>query len=208
MKSQYLWEAIFISLLRLIGGYFISVLLGGFLGLLCAHFKKIEETLGSLLLGLQTLPSVCWLPLALLWFGLNNTAMIFVIVMGSVLSIAMATISAIKGVSPLLIQAGRTMGATGFKLYWHVILPAGWPTILHGMKQAWSFAWRSLMAAELLFVNKGLGNLLNMGRDLNDMSQVFAIMILIVLLGSFTDLLLFKRIEGRLIKVRGLEISI
>jgi NitT/TauT family transport system permease protein len=186
------------SLRRLALGYSLSVGLGVALGMALAASKLLDETVGALALGLQTLPSVCWLPLAVLWFGLSDSAIVFVVVMGSLLSIAMATRAGVGQVPPNLVRAGRTMGASGLKLYFHVILPAALPSILEGMKQSWSFAWRSLMAAELIFASIGLGQLLNMGRELNDIHQVVAVMGMIVLLGLASDQLLFRWIEKRM----------
>ena len=167
------------------------------LGLLLGRSRTLEDTLGSLILGLQTLPSICWLPLALLWFGLSERAILFVVIMGAVLSITVSTRDGMKNIPPLFIRAARTMGAYRSKIYLDVILPASLPSILTGLKLGWSFAWRSLMAGELLYVSLGLGHLLNMGRELNDMSQVIAIMLVIVAIGLLVDRLVFAPIEGR-----------
>jgi NitT/TauT family transport system permease protein len=186
------------SLKRLFIGYGISIAIGVSLGASLARSKNLEDTLGSLVLGLQTLPSICWLPLALLWFGLNDTAITFVIVMGSTLSIATSVASGMKQVPPIYVQASRTLGAQGLPLYLKVILPASLPAIVEGLKQGWSFAWRSLMAGELLFVTAGLGHLLNMGRELNDMTQVLAVMAIIIAIGLITDRLIFSYVEKRI----------
>jgi NitT/TauT family transport system permease protein len=186
------------SLQRLLVGYIISVVIGITLGALLARSKALEDTVGSLIIGLQTLPSICWLPLALLWFGLNDSAITFVIVMGSVLSITTSVSSGMKQIPVLWIRASRTLGARGLNLYLKVILPASLPSIVEGLKQGWSFAWRSLMAGELLYVTAGLGHLLNMGRELNDMSQVLGVMILIIAIGLTTDRLIFSLIEKRI----------
>lgn len=194
-----------ISLKRIAIGYGLSVFLGTVLGVALAKFRTLEDTVGTLVLGLQTLPSICWLPLALLWFGLNEKAIIFVVIMGALLSVTMATEAGIKGVSPLYLKAGRNMGLRGFRLFREVILPAALPSIIMGLKQGWSFAWRSLMAGELLFVSLGLGHLLMMGRELNDMNQVVAVMILVVVIGLVVDILFFAKIE-RAVRLRwGLE---
>lgn len=179
------------SLKRLAIGYVISVVVGSALGAALARFRSLEETVGSLVLGLQTLPSICWLPLSLLWFGLNDGAIIFVVVMGSVLSITTSVMAAMKQVPSLWIQASRTLGAKGASLYLNVMIPAALPAIVEGLRQGWSFAWRSLMAGELLFVTVGLGHLLNMGRELNDMAQVVAVMVMIVVIGLITDRMVF-----------------
>ncbi len=175
------------------------------LGLGISRNRFIAETIGSLILGLQTLPSICWLPLALLWFGLNESAIIFVVVMGALLSITTATESGIKNAPPLLIKAGQNMGARGPRLLFEVIIPAALPSIITGMKQGWSFAWRSLMAGELLYGSVGLGNLLTVGRELNDMSQVLAVMLIIIVIGLCTDYLVFTRLERGMRRRWGFE---
>ncbi len=185
------------SLGRLLEGYAIAMSVGLVLGLLMAQWRWLKETLGLLVLGLQTLPSICWLPLAILWFGLNQRAILFVIVMGAVLSIAQATEDGVRNSSPVYLKAARNLGARGWRLYSSVILPSALPSIVTGMKLGWSFAWRSLMAGELLYTLPGLGNLLNMGRELNNMSQVVAVMLVIVALGLISDRLVFAALERR-----------
>ncbi len=187
-----------VSLKRIVVGYGISVLIGMLLGIVIGSVKLLDETLGSLIQGLQALPSICWLPLAIIWFGLSEGAILFVVIMGAILAVAIATDSGIKNVSPLYIRAARNMGVNGAKLYARVILPAALPSIVTGMKLGWSFAWRALMAGELLFVGLGLGHLLMVGRDLNDMSQVVAVMLIIIAIGMVTDRLVFARLENRI----------
>ena len=184
-----------VSLRRIAIGYLISLVTGVGLGFLIGRYKILDDTLGSLILGFQTIPSICWLPFAILWFGLSEKAILFVVVMGAVLSIAIATDDGLKNTSPLLIRAGRTMGIKGIKLYLWVIFPSALPAIVSGMKQGWSFAWRSLMAGELLFVSAGVGQLLTVGRDLNDSSLVIAVMIVVVLIGLTFDMLVFGQME-------------
>jgi len=196
-----------ISMKRIAIGYGISIGIGIFLGILIARFRILEETLGSLISGLQTLPTICWLPLALLWFGLNDRAIIFLVIMGAVLSIAIATDSGVKSVPSLYIRAAKTMGAKGWRLYFEVIIPAALPHIIIGMKQGWSFAWRSLMAGELLIVCLGLGHLMMIGRELNDMSQVIAVMIVIIIIGIVVDRLFFVKVEKRIRERWGLTKS-
>lgn len=187
--------AIWVSLHRILIGYGISIVFGGTLGLLMSKFKVVDNTIGGLVLSLQTLPSICWLPLALLWFGLNDRAIIFVTIMGALFCITIATESGVKNVSPIYIKAGKNMGAKDITLFWNVIIPAALPSIIPGLRQGWSFAWRSLMAGELLFGNQGVGYLLLMGRELNDMSQVIAVMIMIAFISILIDKLVFGRIE-------------
>ena len=192
-----------VSLKRILIGYFISLVIGIGLGLVVARFKLLEETVGSLIGVLQVLPSICWLPLAILWFGLNEWAIQFVVVMGAFLSIAIATDGGIKNIPPLYVRAARTMGIKGFDLYRRVILPAALPSIMTGMKLGWSFAWRSLMAGELLFVSLGLGQLLQTGREMNDMAQVMAAMLMIMGVGLFFDHLIFAPIQNHLYRQWG-----
>ena len=195
------------SLRRILLGYAISLIAGVLLGLGISRNKFIAETIGSLILGLQTLPSICWLPLALLWFGLNESAIVFVVVMGALLSITTATESGIKNAPPLLVKAGQNMGARGPRLLFEVVIPAALPSIITGMKQGWSFAWRSLMAGELLYGSVGLGNLLTVGRELNDMSQVLAVMLIIIVIGLCADYLVFTRLERGMRRRWGFEAS-
>lgn len=198
--------ALAVSLKRILIGYSLSLFLGASLGVLVGRFKFLDETAGSLMLALQVLPSICWLPLAILWFGLNEMAIQFVVVMGALLSIAIATDSGIKNISPLYLRAARTMGIEGLDLYIRVIFPAALPSVVTGMKLGWSFAWRSLMAGELLFVSLGLGQLLQTGRELNDMAQVIAVMLVIVAVGLFFDQLVFAPLERRVRRQWGLVI--
>ncbi len=194
-----------VSLRRLLVGYGVSVVLGTLIGLLIGKIKILNETVGGLFVGLQTLPSICWLPLAILWFGLSEAAITFVVVMGSLLSVSIATDSGVKNIQPLYLRAGRNMGAKGKGMFLNVVLPAAFPSILMGLKQGWSFAWRSLMAGEILFVSMGLGHLLNMGRELNDMSQVIAVMVVIIFIGVVMDGLVFGMAEKRVRQIWGLD---
>jgi NitT/TauT family transport system permease protein len=197
-------RAVGASLWRLLIGYSISLVIGIPLGFASGRIKIIDQTIGKLLLGLQTLPSICWLPLALLWFGLNERAIVFVVVMGAVLSIALSARDGVQSVNPLYLRSAINMGTKGWNLHFRVILPASLPSIVTGMKLGWSFAWRSLMAGELLYGNTGLGQLLMMGRELNDMSQVIAIMLVIVILGVLVDRAVFAPAERHLHEQWGL----
>ena len=192
------WIAIAVSMKRMVLGYGISVVLGMVLGLGVASNKFLEQTMGGLLVSLQSLPSICWLPLAVLWFGLTEKAILFVVVMGSLLSVTIAMEDGRRQMPKIYGMAGRNLGARGFRLFWYVLLPASLPYIVSGLKQGWAFAWRSLISGEMIFVSLGLGQLLMMGRDLNDMSQVIAVMILIISIGYIVDGLVFKTIERRL----------
>ncbi len=188
-------QAILVSIQRLVIGYSISLVIGVTLGILIGRNRIVEETLGSLVLGLQALPSICWLPLAILWLHLSEQAVIFVVVMGALFSITLGVDAGVKNTPPVYLKAARNMGARGIALATQVILPAALPAILSGLKQGWSFAWRSLMAAELLYYTVSLGNLLNNARDLDDTSQVIAIMLIIIAIGVAIDSLIFNPIE-------------
>lgn len=192
------WIAIGISMKRMLMGYAISVVIGIVLGLGVASSKFLEQTVGGLLVSLQSLPSICWLPMAVLWFGLSEKAILFVVVMGSVLSVTISMETGRKQMPKIYAMAGRNLGAHGMKLFLYVLFPASLPYVLTGLKQGWAFAWRSLIAGEMIFVSLGLGQLLMVGRDLNDMSQVLAVMILIVAIGYLVDSLVFKTIEKHL----------
>ena len=191
-----LWEAIAESMRRMAIGYSLSIFIGLFVGIAMGSFKWVDETVGSLVLGLQSLPSVTWFPLAVLWFGLNENAVIFVVLMGSVCSIAISSSAGVKGIPPLLMRATRMFGGPPWKRLYLVILPAMLPAMVQGLKLGWSFAWRSLLAAELLFHTISLGQLLTLGRDLNDVSLVIAMMLVIVALGMAMDRLVFGRMES------------
>ena len=204
-KNKTFLFGIGVSLRRLVVGYAISVFFGTLLGLVIGKVKVLDETVGGFFVGLQTLPSICWLPLAILWFGLSESAITFVVVMGSLLSITIATDSGVKNIQPIYLRAGENMGAKGPELFWNVVLPAAFPSVLMGLKQGWSFAWRSLMAGEILFVSMGLGHLLNMGRELNDMSQVVAVMIVIVVIGVVMDGIVFGTAEKKVRQLWGLQ---
>jgi NitT/TauT family transport system permease protein len=186
-----------ISLSRIAVGFGVSLVLGVGLGLLLGRVRILDDTVGSLVLGLQALPSVCWLPLALLWFGLNERAIVFVVIMGALFSITLGVEAGVKNTSPVYLRAARNLGASGLALYTQVILPAAKPAILAGVKQGWTFAWRSLMAAELLYYSLSLGNLLQAGRDLNDAARVMAVMCVIVAVGVTIDRLVFAPAERR-----------
>jgi NitT/TauT family transport system permease protein len=198
IQDRTLLDAAGVTMKRLLLGYLAGLILGLPLGLLTARFNFFQDTLGLLALGLQTLPSVCWAPLALLWFGQTETAMFFIVVMGSLWSVLLATDSGVRNVSPIYVRAANTMGSHGLHTWLFVIMPASLPFIVSGMKQGWAFAWRSLMAAEIyitILTGFGLGNLLHYGRELNAMDQVLGIMLVIVVIGLLTDKILFSPFE-------------
>lgn len=189
-----LLQAAWVTLRRLLLGFVCGIAAGIPLGLLTAASGLARRTLGVLALGLQTLPSVCWVPLALIWFGQSEAAMFFVVVMGTVWSVIIATETGVRNLPPIYVRAARTMGSRGLHTLVRVTLPASLPYVIGGMKQGWAFAWRSLMAAEIyvtVMTGFGLGSLLHYGRELNAMDQVVAVMLCIVAFGLAADKLLF-----------------
>jgi len=173
-------------------------------GVIMSRLNKLAATIKPLILGIQSLPSVCWVPFAILWFGLTENSILFVVVMGSTFCISIAVESAIRNVSPLFIKAARTMGAKGTVLYLRVILPAGLPALITGLKQGWSFAWRALMAAEVMSATIGLGQTLMMGRDLADINRVMLVILIIILIGVVIEKFVFSAVEERILKRIGL----
>jgi NitT/TauT family transport system permease protein len=192
------WIAIGVSMKRMLLGFGISMCLGSILGLLLAQNEFMEESLGRLVVSMQSMPSICWLPLAILWFGLSEKAILFVVVMGSMLSISITLESGLRNVPRVYAMVGRNFGAHSWRLFWLVLLPASLPHLVSGFKQGWAFAWRSLLAGEMIFVSLGLGQLLMMGRDLNDINQIVAVMVLITSIGFIVDGLVFRTIERSL----------
>src|SRR5947207_14532435 len=193
-----LGHATVIPMRRFLIGYFIGIVVGLPLGLLIARWNLLRDTLGTTALGLQTLPSVCWVPLALLWFGQTEAAMLFVVVMGTLWSVIIATETGVRNVPPIYRRAALTMGSKRLHMWFKVILPAALPFIVSGMKQGWAFAWRSLMAAEIyvtILTGFGLGQLLHFGREQHAMEQVIGIMIVIVVIGLLVDKSLFSPVE-------------
>lgn len=195
VRDGTLWQAAIVTLRRLLLGYFLGIVVGLPLGLLTARFKFCEDTLGVIALGFQTLPSVCWVPLALLWFGQTEAAMLFVVIMGTLWSVLIATDNGVRTVPPIYMRAAQTMGSGQWHTWIKVIVPASLPFIVSGMKQGWAFAWRSLMAAEIyvtILTGFGLGHLLHYGRELQAMDQVVGIMLVIIVIGLLADKVLFS----------------
>ena len=189
-------RAIARSLLRLGKGFGLSILIGLPLGIAMARLRLFRDSLRPVVVGLQALPSICWFPLALLWFGLSESAIVFVVTMGSVLALAISTEDAVSGIDPQTHRVARTFGLRGPRLLLGVVLPAALPGIVTGLKLSWSFAWHALLAAELLYASGGLGMLLAMGRELMDPAQVLAVILVIVAVGLVVDRLLFRTAES------------
>lgn len=197
-------SAVLNSLLRCALGYVISLIVGVILGLLLHYVSYLQKNLKPLCMGIQTLPSICWVPFSILWFGLSEKAIIFVVIMGSVFGISISVDNAIKNIPPLYIRAALTMGASKWQLFIKVIVPGALPELTSGLKSGWSFAWRALMSGEVMTTCIGLGQTLITGRNLADINQVMLVMIIIVLVGILIDRLIFGTIEQRIYKHRGL----
>lgn len=188
---------------RLVIGFAAALGCGLVAGLALWRYQFINSLLGPACLGLQTLPSVCWVPLAILTFGINEKGVLFVLFMGSVFSIAIAMRDGLRTLPPIYSAAGRMLGARKTRLYLYVLLPAALPALAGTLRQGFSFAWRSLLGAELILLTqrRGLGFLLNVGRDFADVSQVVAVMIVMVAVGMTIDRWVFAVLENR-IRVR------
>ncbi|MFE9610051.1 ABC transporter permease [Streptomyces sp. NPDC006012] len=200
----YIWTSVSRGLL----GFCFALVIGTPLGLLVARVRPVRAAIGPILSGLQSLPSVAWVPPAVIWLGLDNSMMYAVILLGAVPSIANGLVSGVDQVPPLFLRAGHTMGATGLKGTWYVTLPAALPGYVAGMKQGWAFSWRSLMAAEIIAsfpdLGVGLGQLLENGRNASDMAMVFEAILLILFVGIAIDLLIFSPLERWVLRSRGL----
>lgn len=193
------------SFRRLLIGLAVSLLIGTALGILLARSKTADDTIGSMVLALQSVPSIIWLPLAMMWFGLGEGAIIFVVILGGTFVMTLNVRTGIKNVNPLYIKAARTMGSGGIDLFWKVIIPASVPYLVTGARLAWAFAWRALMAGELLSAGPGLGYTLRYASDFGNMALVIGVMIIIGVVGAVVDQLIFQRIEKNVLKRWGLE---
>ena len=204
-------EAMWTSLSRGGLGFLLALLIGTPLGLLIARVSIVRRAIGPLVSGLQSLPSVAWVPAAIIFFGIGNTAIFAVVLLGAVPSIANGMVSGIDQVPPLFRRVGTVLGAHGWTMARHVLLPAALPGYVGGLRQGWAFSWRSLMAAELIVsspeLGLGLGQLLDQGRLLNDMSLVFAGILGILVVGIAVELCLFAPLERRVLRRRGLLVG-
>ena len=193
------------SLWRLSIGLAIAIAGGVVLGIFMARVEIINQTVGSLVLGLQSIPSIAWVPLAILWYGLNDVGIIFVVAIGAIFAVTINTYTGVKNIDPHFIEAARNMGAKGTQLVTAVLIPAAFPYMISGFKQGWAFAWRGVIGAELLFAFLGLGHLLYAARSLTDVSQVIAIMLVIMGIGLAVDGVVFKRVEHKVMSRWGLR---
>jgi NitT/TauT family transport system permease protein len=189
-RTGLLWKAIGITLSRAIIGYVIALVIGTVVGALVSRIGPLRAAVGSLITGMQTMPSVAWIPFAIILYGLNESAILFVVVMAAAPSVANGMIAGVDYTPPLLLKAGRVMGLRGLSLYRHLFLPASLPTFVTGLKQAWAFAWHGLLTAELIVLvanEPSLGVLLNSDQSQSDMPSTIAVMIVILILGIAVD---------------------
>lgn len=202
------WEAVSKSLQRAFIGFGISLVLGTLLGILLSQVQFVRKAIGPLITGLQILPSVAWVPAAILWFGISTEAMIFVVILGATPSIANGLASGVAQTPAIYPKVGKMLGARGIDSIRYVMLPAALPGYLAGLRQGWAFAWRSLMAAELIAyapaLGIGLGQLLQQGRELSSMPIVMTTIIMILFVGILIELCIFAPLERHVLKQRGL----
>jgi NitT/TauT family transport system permease protein len=191
-------KSIGMTMYRLVIGFAISIIIGISVGLAMVKFSGFGKTMSSFAVGLQSFPSVAWVPFAILLIGLNDFGILFVVIMSSVFSVMMSTYSGIRNIPPLYVQASRNMGAKGFSLFRYVMIPAATPSLLVGIKQAWSFAWHALIGAEILIAaSVGLGHILLVGREFQLMDQIIASMISIFAIGLLFDRIMFSKLEDK-----------
>lgn len=183
------------SIGRLFIGFSMAVVIGLLLGYLIWRFTLVEETLGFLITALQSIPSIVWFPLAIIWFGLNDMAILFIVTIGATWTMTISASSGFQNVSKLYQRVAKTLGSSGFHYVRTVIIPAAIPQIISGLRIAWAFSWRALMAGELLGSGGGLGQLLEVGRSLGQMDLVISVMIIIAVIGTIMDHVLFLRLE-------------
>ena len=200
------WKAVGITIKRAVEGYFLALVIGAVVGIAVSRVRFLRLAIGSFITGLQTMPSIAWFPLAILFFGISEGAILFVIVLGAAPSIANGVISGVDHVPPALSRTGKVLGAGRIALYRHFIIPAALPTFISGLKQGWSFAWRSLMAGELLVIiasKPSIGSRLQFARDFSDAPALIAYMIVIFVIGVLADSL-FTQADTTMRRRRGL----
>ena len=193
--SGQITEAIGKSMGRILIGFIIAIVIGLILGYFIWRFKIVEDTLGFVVTALQSIPSIVWFPLAIIWFGLNDFSILFIVTIGATWTMTVNATSGFKNVPQLYQRVAKTYGSSGIHFLRTVILPASVPQIISGLRIAWAFSWRALMAGELLGGGGGLGQLLEMGRSLGQMDLVISVMIIIAIIGTIVDNVVFSRLE-------------
>lgn len=209
LRYRETWQAIATTLLRAVAGFALALAIGAVVGIAVARVSVLRRGIGSLVSALQTMPSVAWFPLALLLFGLDESAILFVVVLGAAPSIANGFADGIATIPPHLVRVGRVIGARGVHLYTDVLLPAAMPSVVASLRQAWAFAWRSLLAGELLTTIPGkvaLGQQLAFAQDNSDVGDLLADMIVLLLIGIAVDLV-FRRLGAGVLRRRGLDLG-
>ncbi len=196
---------IFQSLRRVIVGYIAAVLIGTVAGLAVARYSWLDNTVGASLTALQSIPSVAWVPLALLWFGISEAAVLFIVILEAFIPAALGVRSAVLQIPRELIRAAQCLGAKYLDLYLRVIFPAIIPQLVSSLRLSWAFAWRALIAGELFVSGLGIGQQLELGRSLADMSQVIAMILIVAIIGYISDNLFFRSIENYVRRVWGMQ---
>lgn len=190
------------SLGRMAIGFIAVFILGIGCGMLLGRFRWLDELFGTLAMALHAMPGAAWIPLAILLFGLTQKAVIFSVLLGATGIVMVSTSAGIKEVPPLLLRAARTMGAKGAQIFWHVVVPSAVPRVVDGLRLAWAFGWRALMAGELMIGSlKGMGEILNRVAKQRDLHEILAFMVIIAAVSLAVDQLLFRRLEN-LIRTR------
>jgi NitT/TauT family transport system permease protein len=209
MQTTRFWEAVATTMRRAVTGFCFALVLGTLVGVLVGRVRTLRMAIGSLITGLQTMPSIAWFPLAILLFGFSESAIFFVVVLGAAPSIANGVISGIDHIPPQFLRLGRVLGARGVSLYRFIVLPAALPSYVSGLNQGWAFAWRSLMAGELLVIiaqRPALGTQLEFARQFNKASLLLATMLAILIIGMLVDGI-FTSVSRSLRRRRGLAID-
>lgn len=195
-----------VTMLRLAAGFVLSIGIGGAVGLVMVKFPGFGKTMSSFSVGLLTFPSIAWVPFAILLIGFNDFGILFVVVMASVFSVMITTYSSIRNIPPIYLRAATNMGAKGFALFRHVMIPAATPSLIMGIRQAWSFAWHALIGAEILITTLyGLGHILSVGKEFVDMGLIIATMVTIFTIGMVFDRIIFRKMEERVRARWGLD---
>lgn len=196
------------SLRRIMIAFALSCIIGTTLGVLFARNRLLDETFGFVVVALQTVPSIAWLPFAIIWFGLNDFAVVFITTIGATWTMTIASRSGIKNIPSIYLKSAQMFGTgRGFKLFYQVMVPAAIPQLITGMRMAWAFAWRALVSGELIARGIGLGQMLEEGRNIGDTALMLSIVLVIAVLGTISDHLVFKRIEERIWMQYGLQTS-
>ncbi|MGN6630078.1 MAG: ABC transporter permease [Candidatus Nitrosocosmicus sp.] len=206
LQNNMLIISIGMTMYRLAIGFVISIVIGMIIGFTMVKFPVFGKTMSSFAIGLQSFPSIAWVPFAILLIGLNDLGILFVVVLSSVFSVMISTYSGLRNIPIIYIRAAKNMGAKGFHLFRYLMIPAATPALIEGIKQAWSFAWHALIGAEILMAASiGIGHILLVGREFQSMSQIIASMVTIFALGMIFDRVIFSKIEDKVREKWGLK---